>query len=198
MNLLNALPTTVDIDGRPVPINPDFRLCVRFEQEMLNRAVDLPGILQDFYPQGLPADTEAAVDRLLWFYRCGDTTDAVGKATGAVQARAYDFEVDADALFASFLTAYSVDLSTATLHWWAFRALMFGLPSDTPFMLRVHYRTADTSGMPKGEKKRYDKMRAQFALPGRGLAFGGTLEDRDARMKAYVLQRFAEVRHDES
>jgi len=69
---------------------------------------------------------------------------------------------------------------------------MLGLPADTPFAQRLHYRTADTSGMGKEQKKYYSKMRRLYALrePAR---VHETLAQRDERMLAHVARRFAEV-----
>ena len=69
---------------------------------------------------------------------------------------------------------------------------MFGLPADTPFAQRLHYRTADTSGMGKEQKKHYSKMKQLFAVREPARAHE-TLAQRDARMRAYVERRFAEV-----
>ena len=80
------------------------------------------------------------------------------------------------------------------VHWWQFRKLMFGLPSETPFAQRLHYRTADTSGMSKEQKKHYSKMKKLLAIREKACA-GETLAQRDKRMLDYVEQRCAEVGH---
>ena len=103
--------------------------------------------------------------------------------------RGYDFRVDAEALLASFRTAYGIDLDTAHLHWWTFRRLMFGLPRDTPFMERVHYRVADVSGLSKRERKHYQKMRALYALDA-GTRTQKTAAQRDAARRERLLARY--------
>lgn len=188
----SALPDVVEVGGTAYPVEADFRLFVALEAAVLRREEAVVGtLLWRFYRDQPPEDLGAAADRLLWFYRLGEEdrqNTPVGPGGGR---RCYDFHQDADALYSSFFQAYRIDLSAAGLHWWKFRRLMFGLPPDTPFMQRVHYRTADTSGMSQKERRRYAKLREAFALrDSRGAPM--TLEQRNAWMKDYVRRRFEE------
>lgn len=194
--LTEQIPDYVESGSARWPIDPDFRLMVELESAVTSPeglgGETLAGLLARFYPKGIPPDPEKAVDGMLWFYRCGkEEKDGGGASSGA---RTYDFEQDAEALYTSFLQAYQVDLSMDRVHWWRFRRLMFGLPADTPFAQRLHYRTADTSGMGKEQKKHYAKMKQLFAVRDRSRA-RETLAQRDARMLAYVERRFAEAGH---
>lgn len=193
--LTRRLPRHVEIRGGRWPIDPDFRLMVELETASTSPA-GLPAerlgdLLERFYPQGLPPDPEKAVDSMLWFYRCGKEDEREGGGT-ASHARLYDFEQDGEALYTSFLQAFRIDLTVDSVHWWQFRRLMFGLPADTPFAQRLHYRTADTSSMGKEQKKYYAKMKRLFAVREPARAHE-TLEQRNARMRAYVERRYAEV-----
>lgn len=193
--LTQRLPRFVEIRGTNWPIDPDFRLMVELETAVTSPAglstERLGDLLERFYPQGVPPDAEGAVESMLWFYRCGKGDEREG-AGSASHARLYDFEQDGEALYTSFLHAFRIDLTVDSVHWWQFRRLMFGLPADTPFAQRLHYRTADTSGMGKEQKKHYAKMKRLFAIrePARTHE---TLEQRNARMLAYVERRYAEV-----
>lgn len=195
-NPFERLPDTVEIGGKPVRIDPDFRVGVAIENELLTDAPDVEGLLRAFYPDGIPADVEAAADRMIWFYA---HTDETGNETGDTPrggtARWYDFTQDADALMASFQQAYGIDLERDSLHWWKFRRLMFGLPGDTPFMQRVQYRVADLDKLPKEQRKHYRKMRRLYALKKPEKRHRMTAEERDAAMKARVRRRFEEARH---
>lgn len=197
MNLLTEqLPDAVEVCGRSWSIEPDFRLMVELENAVASAAGLAPETLEDllwrFYLENQPLDAEAAVEGMLWFYRCGAEEKEGNGAPG--QSRAYDFEQDAEALYTSFLQAFNIDLSTDTVHWWQFRRLMFGLPADTPFSQRLHYRTANTSGMGKEQKKHYSKMKNLYAIR-QSSHSRETLAQRDARMLSYVERRFAEVNH---
>lgn len=193
--LTEQLPDYVEAGSARWPIDPDFRLMVELESAVTSPeglgGESLAGLLARFYPKGMPPDPEMAVDGMLWFYRCGKEDEPEGGGA-AGHTRLYDFEQDGEALYTSFLQAFRIDLTSDSVHWWQFRRLMFGLPADTPFAQRLHYRTADTSGMGKEQKKHYAKMKRLFAIrePAR---VHETLEQRNARMRAYVERRFTEV-----
>ncbi len=190
-------PDTVEVDGRSYEINTDFRTGVKFELALLDGDTDVMRLMQLWYPH-LPSDINAAVDAALQFYRLGQlpSDEAAGEASGLRrQERAYDFEQDADVMLSSFWQAYGINLTTAQLHWWTFRRLMFGLPEDSGFMRRVHYRTADISGMSKSQKQHYERMRKLYALRRGGAEDRLTLAERDLRMRNYVARRFEEARN---
>ena len=190
-------PTSVEIDGEIYPINTDFRVGVTFELALLNGDTDVLQLLQIWYPH-IPHNVNAAVDASLQFYRLG--RPALTEESGhdpiiRRQERAYDFDKDADILLSSFWQAYGIDLTSIYLHWWTFRRLMFGLPEDSGFMRRVHYRTADLKGLPKNQKKYYERMRKLYALKRGSAEDRISLEERNRRMRSYVSRRFEEVQH---
>lgn len=193
-NPFEQLPDTVEVCGARVRIDPDFRVGVAIETEMLTDVPDVDGLLRAFYPDGVPQDVEAASDRMIWFYAHTDEAGQDGETSRGSSARWYDFTQDADALLASFQQAYGIDLERDSLHWWKFRRLLFGLPPETPFMQRVHYRVADLDRLPKEQRRHYRKMRRLYALrqPERRKM---TAAERDAAMKARVQRRFEEAQH---
>lgn len=194
-NPFECLPDTVEVGGTRVRIDPDFRVGVAIETEMMTDAPDVDGLLRAFYPDGVPENVEAAADQMIWFYA---HTDEAGQSdaeqTRSSIARWYDFTQDSDALMASFQQAYGIDLERESLHWWKFRRLMFGLPQETPFMQRVHYRVVDIDKLPKEQRRHYRKMRRLYALhqPEHRKM---TAAERDATMKARAKQRFEEACH---
>ncbi|WP_050698976.1 Gp15 family bacteriophage protein [Anaeromassilibacillus senegalensis] len=192
---LSRPPETVEVDGQSYPINTDFRVGVEFELALLSGDTDVMRLMQLWY-SCIPSDINAAVDAALQFYRLGQPPpdETAGEASGLRrQERAYDFEQDADVLLSSFWQAYGIDLATIQLHWWTFRRLMFGLPEDSGFMRRVHYRTADLSELPKSQKKHYERMRKLYELRRGSAEDRLTLAERDSRMKEYVARRFEET-----
>lgn len=201
MNLLtDRLPEEVEINGKWRPIRTGFSIGVQFEllmqdaarndEELLFRALEL------YYPS-IPDDLSVALDRLLWFYRCGrdleTAPDERVRSSGKRVQRVYSFEQDADLIFAAFWETYGIDLSREDLHWWKFRALFSALPPDCEFSRVVSYRTADTRGMPKKQKQVYEKLKQRYAIKSRsetGPAL--TLAQRDQKMKDYIDRRFQE------
>ena len=120
--LLDALPKTVEIAGIPWKIHSDFRTSVQFELLMQKSGLtDEDRLLQALalYFPTLPDDLPAAVEQMLWFYRCGEAAEE-DSGTGA--GPVYSFEHDADLIYAAFLAQYRIDLNADTLHWWKFIA----------------------------------------------------------------------------
>lgn len=196
-NPFERLPDAVTVGGVRCAIDPDFRVGVAIETEMLAEEPDVWGLLQAFYCGCVPADVEGAAEQMLWFYASTDSgeADSGEKKPGGSTARWYDFVQDADALMASFQQAYGIDLEQAVLHWWKFRRLMFGLPADTPFMQRVHYRVTDVNKVPKEQRKQYRKMKRLYALKQSESRKKCTAEARDAAMKERVRRRFEEAQN---
>lgn len=196
MSLLTVpLPSSVEVDGRNIPINTSFRAGIQFELQALGDQLTPESILTLFYGENWPRPYDAAIQQAIWFYRMGKPEpDGGTKPEVRNVRRSYDFELDADALYTSFRSAYGIDLLREDLHWWAFRELMIGLPDDTLFKQRVYYRTGSTDGMTAKQKKRFEAVQAKYAIPERGkLDKKPSLAERDDAMKRYVARRFKDA-----
>lgn len=208
--LLDPLPEFVEIDGSAWPINSCFTVGITFELIMQNNELSptqkVERALELYYPE-LPPNLPEAMNRLLWFYGCGNevegakTEDKTAPKPGA-EARhgkrtpkAYCFEQDADLILSAFWECYGIDLNAIEgLHWWKFRALFIGLRTDCRLMEVMGYRTADTQGMTKKQKQHYERLKKLYALKNQtDVASALTLAERDRRMKEYVARRFEEV-----
>lgn len=116
-----------------------------------------------------------------WFFRGQDVPGGLEKFIGfafgecrepSEQPRMMDFEQDADAIYASFLMAYGMDLTEIPfLHWYKFLVLLRLLGEDTPLEKRIALRGMDTSKL-KGEA-RIRAERAQQAVALRSLQAQG-------------------------
>lgn len=197
MNLLiDPLPEQVSIDGQGWTINSSFFIGVMFELMMQDPALSgeekVARALALYYPD-IPPNPAEALDRVLWFYRCGREEEPVGRESRAKPPKAYCFEQDAELIYAAFRQYYSIDLNDVEdLHWWKFRALFRALPSDCELCKVMGYRTADLKGLPKSQKEFYRKMRARYALQNStDIAAAASLAERDQKMRDYVAQRFA-------
>ena len=170
--LLDILPETVDIDGIEYRINSDFRISILFELLMqddeLGKRQKLVQGLQLYYPE-IPHNVTMAVDKMIWFYRCGKETGSGGHGSGSGRAKQiYSFEHDDDYIYAAFLEQYGIDLQDVEeLHWWKFRALFRGLSEDTEFVKIMGYRSVKiTSKMSKEQREFYKKMQSEALLNG--------------------------------
>ncbi|SER00502.1 Bacteriophage Gp15 protein, partial [Virgibacillus subterraneus] len=87
----------------------------------------------------------------------------------APKQKTYDFNIDAERIYASFLMDYNLDLfkEQGKLHWKKFMALFSGLSEKTPFMQVVNIRTMEVPKETKHNKKdrqRIQKLKRQYAL----------------------------------
>lgn len=80
--------------------------------------------------------------------------------------RAYDFEQDAEMIYAGFYAAYGISLTTVDfLHWWEFMALLMGLPDTTQMGRIMYYRTVDLSQVKdKYQRGFLEEQRKHWAL----------------------------------
>lgn len=156
-------PTSLRVNGKRYKINPDFRIFAKMEADAHKDRIDCVKVLKRFYRGNIPADVDAAVEKMIWFYQCGKNQDQ--KTTAKTEQRiGYDFEQDETELYQSFMRDYGIDLNAAKLHWWQFCKLCAGLSDDTPFKRLIYIRTVDTSKLPKEQRAAIMKAREQCRL----------------------------------
>jgi len=131
--LTSAFPTSLTVDGEDYPINWGHRDCldimVELEKGDLTPLEQTIFVVQKLFVE-IPDDFVQAVEQALWFLHGGKPLEeAVGRAD---PIRTYSYEQDAELIYAAFSTRHGIDLATANLHWWRFRALFSDL-RDTTF-----------------------------------------------------------------
>lgn len=194
-NPFNSFPVEVSVDGVNYPVNTDFRFGISLELEILSgEKIDIASLLERFYLGNIPPNIEAAIDKMIWFYKSFDTEKPNNDHTDTKKGgRCYDFAMDADVLLSSFLISYQIDLTKEKIHWWAFRRMMMNLPPESPFMRRIDIRTADISKKSKEERKYYKKMRAKYAIEEKNKPASMNVEERDAALMDKMRRRFEEA-----
>lgn len=190
--LENGLPDSID----GVPIYPDYRNMIRFEQILTDDTLTdeqktLLAVAQ-LFDQMPPGGIAQAADRLQWFYSRGKAPGS-GDKKGS-QARAWDLAADAGCIYAAFLQAYGIDLlQIPFLHWWAFLELLENLPEQTLMAQKMQLRAMDLSEIKDTRlRERYKKMQRQVALPpraGRKDKAAETLAERVRRRHAEAKQQ---------
>ncbi|GBU06584.1 bacteriophage Gp15 protein [Faecalimonas umbilicata] len=176
--LLDLLPETVEIGGVEYPINTDFRISVLFELMMQDNTIsDEDKILEAinlYYPQTPdPEYLDEAVEKLIWFYRCGNQDKTKKRKSEADEDNTeeeklvYSFEHDDRYIYAAFVSEYGIDLQDIEdLHWWKFRALLTSLSDECEFKKIMGYRSVTiTSTMSPEQRSFYEKMKRIHALP---------------------------------
>lgn len=191
------------VSGIERPVNWGYRAMILVELCMYDRErSDEQKILDAmniFYNRDIPHDMDAAMDRLLWFYRCGRNGHREGMkgASGKQAKRCYCFGQDAPYIYAAFLGQYGIDLNETKnydLHWWKFHAMFESLSEDQKISKIMYYRTASVAGLPKEKRKFLNEMKKLYALEETGQVDDKMkLAKRNADMMAYVRRRAAEA-----
>lgn len=168
--LTGELPDTVSVAGAEHPIRTDFRISIEFELLVQNHNIQekdkILRALSLYYPR-IPGDIKGACEKLIWFYRCGKEESGQDETDLSDSRRIYDFDYDADYIYAAFLEQYGIDLTGIEhLHWWKFRVMFWGLDDNCEFVKIMGYRGMKIpSKMPKEQKAFYRKMKQIYALP---------------------------------
>ena len=169
--LIDELPTSVFVDGVSYKINTDYRISIMFEIMMfdpdLTDKQKLEKALILFYTDRVPENIEEAINKIMWFYRCGkEDNDTRKRKITAEHKRVYDYDHDDSYIYAAFLQQYGVDLQDEMLHWWKFKAMFRSLRDDIEFSKIMGYRSIKiTSNMTKSQREFYTEMKRIHALP---------------------------------
>ena len=78
----------------------------------------------------------------------------------------YSYKQDADAIYASFLMQYHIDLlkERGKMHWCVFRALFDGLNEDTPIQRIIDLRQKNLSEIPDEQRGKVAQLQQYYAL----------------------------------
>jgi len=196
--LLNGLPE----EYKGIPISADFRNMIQVDlilrEEGVPEAEKTMAALSQLYPE-IPQDLELALEGLAWFFSRGARQEKSEKGPGADKAtpRAFDYEQDANLIYAAFYAVYGISLTTVEfLHWWEFLALFEGLPENTLIKRVMYWRTVNMSELPKEERKHVRKMRRLFALKAEAEE-ALSQEALEQKTKDDLAQRYEQARREE-
>lgn len=173
--LIDLVPDTVEIDGIEYKINTCFRISMMFELLMQDDSIPEDEKLMlalELYYDNIPENLSEAVEKLLWFYKCGKEDD-IGNSKNAENNNSkkadniYSFEYDDDYIYSAFLDQYGIDLQDIEhLHWWKFKAMFKSLKDDNLISKIMSYRSVKISNdMSDNDKKYYREMKEIYALP---------------------------------
>lgn len=194
MNILvDDLPK--EIDG--VPIRTDYRFMVLFEEllhdDKISSGMKVQQAVDLLYISAVP-DVQSAWDGLLWYYSGGHYQKS--KNSGAlrrIQSPVYDFEQDAERIYSAFWQIYGIDLQSAPMHWWTFRALLANLP-DTCLMGEImRIRATDAGSLKGAERRRIRCLQEIYAIRRAGARSFISAAERDRELREYVLRRHREA-----
>ena len=207
---MNLLIDNVPDSLNGVPISTDYRAMVQLEQLIFDREIPATAKIHMglalLFPAGYaPMSVQEAWNALLWYYRCGkddpepETEEAHPPRPGRPAApkrskRVYDFEQDADHIYAAFRQVYCLDLQSEALHWWEFCAMLYALPDSCLQGKIMAYRATDASKLKGAEKRRVQRIQRAFAIKDSALNDVRSLAERDQQIKDAVTRRFEEAK----
>lgn len=102
-----------------------------------------------------------------------------GSEQSQPKPKEFDFKVDAERIYASFMMDYGIDLfeEQGKMHWKKFIALLNGLSERTPFMQVVNIRTMEVPK--KDNRDSFEKYRQQVLRAKRKYALDQTTRSAD-------------------
>lgn len=164
--LTDELPDYIVVGETKHPIKTDFKVWLKFSQLIGNGFSDITKIVEIFKLlfDELPPNMLEALKAVFEFYSHSVKDDK--KSKEKEKKKVFDFEYDANLIYAAFFQQYKIDLTTIELHWWKFLNLFQNLSEDTKFMETVKYRSIKLSDIKdKKQKKFYAKMKKLYSLP---------------------------------
>lgn len=152
------MPSTIEVDGVFYAINTDFRIWIDWLDKIEGEGIALYSIFADEVPRG--SDWVAAA------LEFAESPTLTPKAKADDNApRLVDFVLDGDYLTGSFQAAYGIDLTTCSMHWHRFLALVRCLPESSKMAEIMAYRGWDAVKAKKKPDQAYKELKRAWALP---------------------------------
>lgn len=142
-------------DGQKILVDLSFDVVLKVTELMKDDSIGVDnqvsyalGLLLPFYSyDALKLEDRVALLEFVFSKFLGEfyNGDAENGDANNIFERMMDYDVDAEAIFASFFECYRVDLfeMQGKLHWRKFQAMLQFLPSESAFKEIVHYRTME-------------------------------------------------------
>lgn len=169
--ITRTLPDFVEVGGKKYRIHTDFRRWIELGRIMSDGAIPMSekivkALSLCYLRDSLPPSVEGAIYALLGFYAGTQKQPQAEKENNHRKSPVYDFEYDAEYIFAAFMAQYKIDLSETDMHWHKFRALFLGLGEDNKICKIMEYRAIDLTQIKSKEQKAfYRRMKRLYRLP---------------------------------
>jgi len=178
--LIDGYPRTLTVAGREYPVRWDHKTGILLSTLIEDEGIapyEKPGLMLRLFYFDVPMQNNEVMNAMFWFMRCGREQVFGG-------ARAYDFMEDWSLMVAAFRQVYGMDIVQGKIHWWEFIALLGALPEGCPMAQIMSWRTMEIDGdLPEATQAHYRKMKAKYALEGKGLQRGFAEVISDAIMR---------------
>ncbi|MCI8346629.1 MAG: hypothetical protein HFJ12_01600 [Bacilli bacterium] len=170
--MYSKLPHSVKIKNERVTINTDFRIFIDFEHEMqgTDKRKAINKALSRFYPAFFDIYKnnllEEAVDKFLWFYKCGKQDDMKkSNKKSKKSSQVYSYSYDDLYIWGTFNQHFKndnglpIDLTKDCIHWWKFRSMWLTIPEKAVYSKIKSYRAY------AGEDKDMLELKEAYKLP---------------------------------
>lgn len=168
--IINECPEIVEISGLSFKINSDFKNILKI-LDILEKTEDknVAGklALRKFYNNNIPDDIETAVEAFVEFIsNKSDSVEIDDEEERPEEEKIFDMLFDSNYIYAAFIQNYGMDLNQINLHWWKFKTLVEGLPSNTKLSDIIQIRGQE---LPKDSKQRatMNRLKEVYKLPGK-------------------------------
>lgn len=161
LSLTEELTQSIAYQGHEYPIDLSYDNVLRFYQLLDDADFDesekVIAAFHIFFDEEVPDDPEFLMNvvKLLGEYVSSNPygSDTEGQQDDIAPVRYFSFQQDAEAIYASFMDQYGIDLieQQGKLHWDKFKALLDGLGPETQFRRIVSIRQQSTDGL-EGEE----------------------------------------------
>ena len=160
--LTSDFPYTITIGDKRYTIATDYVAWLEFSKILEEKTTneEAESIL---YRIAAPAIDDSVnpleLFRALIEFFAGEDFTAKANTSNKKYTKTYDFECDAQLIYAAFLQTYGIDLiENKELHWWRFRALLNALTDDSQFIKVIGYRSIDISEIKDKEQRKYYRV----------------------------------------
>lgn len=160
-----SLPNTVCVCGRDVFIRTDFRLWLRFEQNLKDIKNGGTFDVSDFFVSEKPSSFGATPEQILlgmseFAHPARELPRKINNSNNAVLV---DFSIDADLIYAAFRQQYNINLldPELKLHWHEFLALFNALTDATLMAKVMGYRAYNKSS---NKKDPYEDLKRAWEI----------------------------------
>jgi len=152
-NKNKLFPVTIDITGNKYIINADYRAVLRIfailHDKNVNEYKRVEKLIEWFFADELPENITLEMINAAFADFVNppkETVSDYSERDGELQENQYDYDFDAEEIYASFIAEYGIDLiEVEFLHWYKFKILLSNLPPESAFKRKIELRFMDLS-----------------------------------------------------
>lgn len=197
LSLTEELTQSIAYQGHEYPIDLSYDNVLRFYQLLDDADFDesekVIAAFHIFFDEEVPDDPEFLMNvvKLLGDYVSSNPygNDTEGQQGDIAPVRYFSFQQDAEAIYASFMDQYGIDLieQQGKLHWDKFKALLDGLGPETRFRRIISIRQRSTDGL-EGEELSALMEQQQYYRLTDGASVDAQTQRTDAMLDALFQQ----------